>query len=71
MRFLSREEVKRRTLYSHVHRGRLEEKGLFPKRIRLGNGPRCRVGYPEELIDQWMLGKGYPLPEETDDKSSE
>ena len=71
MRFLSREEVKRLTLYSHVHRSRLEEKGLFPKRVRLGNGPRCRVGYPDVLVYKWMSSKGFPPPEETDDNSSE
>jgi len=56
-RFLSKDEVKRLTLYSHTHRARLEDAGKFPKRVRLGNGPRSRVGYYEHEILEWMKQK--------------
>jgi prophage regulatory protein len=56
-RFLSKNEVKLRTLYSHAHRGRLEDAGKFPKRVRLGNGPRSRVGYVESEITEWIERK--------------
>ncbi len=47
MRFLSKKEVKALTLYSDAHRARLEVAGTFPKRVRLGEGRYCRVGYVE------------------------
>ena len=54
MRFLSKKETKRLTLYSDAHRTRLEEAGRFPKRVRLGNGRYCRVGYIESEVLEWM-----------------
>ena len=33
---------------------RLEDQGRFPKRIRLGNGPRSRVGWLESEIHDWL-----------------
>jgi predicted DNA-binding transcriptional regulator AlpA len=48
MRFLSKKEVKRLTLYSDAHRARLEADGRFLKRVRLGNGLYARVGYAAE-----------------------
>jgi prophage regulatory protein len=56
-RFLSKKEVKLLTLYSHTHRARLEDSGKFPKRVRLGNGPRSRVGYVESEITEWIERK--------------
>lgn len=53
-RLLSKEEVKRLTLYSHAHRARLEAAGSFPRRIRIGQGPRGRVGYLESEIMEWI-----------------
>ena len=61
MRFLSKKEVKRLTLYSDSQRARLEDAGSFPKRRRLGEGPRCRVGYPDVEVYQWMRSKGFPI----------
>lgn len=54
MRFLSKKEVKRLTLYSDAHRDRLEADGKFPKRVRLGEGRYSRVGYIDFEIDEWM-----------------
>ena len=54
MKLLSKNEVKALTLYSHAHRARLEESGKFPKRVRLGEGPRSRVGYIESEILEWI-----------------
>ena len=71
MRFLSREEVKKLTLYSHTHRLRMEHDGTFPKLKKLGNGLRGRVGYVDVEVYEWMRRKGYPVPVETKDHSSE
>jgi prophage regulatory protein len=57
MRFLSKKEVKRLTLYSDAHRARLEEAGQFPKRVRLGNGRYARVGYVESEVLEWCEAK--------------
>jgi prophage regulatory protein len=57
MRFLSKKEVKALTLYSDAHRARLEEAGKFPKRVRLGTGRYCRVGYVESEVVEWMKAK--------------
>jgi len=57
MRFLSKKEVKRLTLYSDAHRARLEADGRFPKRVRLGNGRYARVGYVESEIMEWCETK--------------
>jgi prophage regulatory protein len=54
MRFLSKREVRQLVLYSFAHVARLEAQGRFPKRVRLGNGPRGRVGYLESEILEWM-----------------
>jgi prophage regulatory protein len=54
MRFLSKTETRTLTLYSDAHRARLEAAGLFPKRVRLGTGRYCRVGYVESEVLEWM-----------------
>ena len=54
MRLLSKREVKERVIYSFAHIDRLESDGLFPKRVRLGNGPRCRVGWLASEIEEWL-----------------
>lgn len=54
MRFLSKKEVKALTLYSDAHRARLEDAGSFPRRVRLGEGRYCRVGYVESEVHEWM-----------------
>jgi len=54
MRLLSKSEVRKRVLYSPAHIARLESAGQFPKRVRLGNGPRARVGWVETEIDEWL-----------------
>ena len=47
MRLVSKTELRRLVLYSPQHIQRLEDAGRFPKRVRLGNGPRSRVGWVE------------------------
>lgn len=54
MKLLSKRQVKERVLYSFAHIDRLEARGLFPKRIRLG---QQRVGWLEEEIDAWIKTK--------------
>ena len=44
-RLVGKKELRTIVLYSDAHIARLEAEGKFPKRVRLGNGPRCRVGW--------------------------
>jgi prophage regulatory protein len=54
MRLLSKKELKLLVLYSPQHVQRLEDAGRFPKRVRLGNGPRSRVGWIEQEVLDWL-----------------
>lgn len=56
MRLLSKRQVRDLVLYSYTHMARLETEGLFPKRVRLnpGLGPRSRVGYVEQEVQDWL-----------------
>lgn len=54
MRLLSKRQLKELVLYSPQHVQRLEHANRFPKRVRLGNGPRSRVGWIESEIMEWL-----------------
>lgn len=54
MRLLSKKQVRDLVLYSPAHIQRLEHDNRFPKRVRLGNGPRARVGWVEQEILDWL-----------------
>ncbi|UYN96055.1 MAG: AlpA family phage regulatory protein [Enhydrobacter sp.] len=54
MRLLSKRQLKELVLYSPQHVQRLENAGKFPKRVRLGNGPRARVGWLEAEVLDWL-----------------
>jgi len=54
MRLLSKRQLKELVLYSPQHVQRLENAGRFPKRVRLGNGPRARVGWLEAEVLDWL-----------------
>ncbi len=54
MKLLSKKQVKEKVLYCGTQIQRLENAGLFPKRIRLGNGPRSRVGWLEDEVEDWL-----------------
>ena len=54
MRLLSKRQLKELVLYSSQHVQRLENANRFPMRLRLGNGPRCRVGWIESEIMDWL-----------------
>jgi prophage regulatory protein len=54
MRLLSKRQLKEMVLYSPQHIQRLENAGRFPRRVRLGNGPRCRVGWIEAEVLDWL-----------------
>jgi prophage regulatory protein len=54
MRLLSKRQLKELVLYSSQHIQRLEHANRFPKRVRLGNGPRSRVGWIESEIMDWL-----------------
>jgi predicted DNA-binding transcriptional regulator AlpA len=55
-RIITWKELKEIIPYCRVHVGRLEKLGLFPQRIRLGQG-RGRVGWFEHEVRAWILEK--------------
>lgn len=54
MKLLSKKQVREKVVYSVQHITRLEQKGLFPKRIRLGDS---RVAWLESEVDDWIEQK--------------
>jgi len=54
MKLLSKKQLKEMVLYSSQHIQRLETAGQFPKRVRLGNGFRSRVGWIEQEVLDWL-----------------
>lgn len=54
MRLLSKRQLKEIVLYSPQHVQRLENAGQFPRRVRMGNGPRSRVGWIESEVLEWL-----------------
>ena len=54
MRLLSKRQLKELVLYCPQHIQRLEIANRFPKRLRLGNGPRSRVGWIESEVMEWL-----------------
>ena len=54
MKLLSKRQLKEVVLYSPQHIQRLEDAGRFPKRVRLGDGPRSRVGWVEQEVLDWL-----------------
>ena len=54
MRLLSKRQVRELVLYCPQHIQRLEDANRFPKRLRLGNGPRSRVGWIESEVMEWL-----------------
>jgi prophage regulatory protein len=56
-RLVSKKELRTLVLYCDAHIARLEAAGLFPKRVRLGNGPRCRVGWLLSEVMAWLQQK--------------
>ena len=40
--------------YSRQHILRMERDNHFPKRVRLGNGPRSRCGWVESEVSAWI-----------------
>lgn len=54
VRIISWKELKDLVPYCRQHLSRLEKEGLFPQRLRLGNGPRSRVGWMEPEVLEWV-----------------
>ena len=40
--------------YSPQHILRLEAEGMFPRRLRLGNGPRSRCAWRSVEVEAWI-----------------
>jgi prophage regulatory protein len=53
-RIITWKELRRLVPYCRQHIKRLEDAGQFPKRLRLGNGPRSRVGWLEPEVIAWQ-----------------
>ena len=66
MRILSKRQLKEMVPYSPQHIQRLEAQGRFPKRLRLGNGPRSRCGWIEEEVLAWLQERIDRREEATD-----
>lgn len=54
MRLLSKRQLRELVLYCPAHIQRLENQGRFPRRVRLGNGPRSRVGWIDSEVHEWL-----------------
>ena len=54
LRLLSKKQLKELVLYSHQHIQRMENDGLFPKRVRLGTFRSSRVGWIESEVRAWL-----------------
>lgn len=67
MRLVSKKELRQLVLYSPQHIQRLEDAGRFPKRVRLGIGPRCRVGWVEQEVADWLQERIQRRDTPTDD----
>ncbi len=67
MRIIPWKELRSRVPYSRQHIPRLEGAGKFPKRVRLGDGPRSRVGWIESEIDEWIARRIHRRDEPTAD----
>lgn len=66
MRILSKRQLKEMIPYSPQHIQRLEAQGRFPKRLRLGNGPRSRCGWIEDEVLDWLQERIKRREEATD-----
>ena len=67
MRLVSKKELRQLVLYSPQHIQRLEDAGRFPKRVRLGTGPRCRVGWVDQEVQDWLQERIQRRDTPTDD----
>jgi prophage regulatory protein len=54
MRIITWKELRLIVPYSRQHVARLEKEGKFPKRVRLGDSPRGRIGWLEGEILEWL-----------------
>jgi len=52
--FVTKKQVREMTTYSFAHIDRLEKAGLFPKRVRLGQG---RVAWVKGEIEEWVVDR--------------
>ena len=51
---VGKKELRQIVLYSPQHIARLEAAGRFPRRVRLGTGPRARVGWVKAEVQDWL-----------------
>lgn len=53
-RLLDWPELKSRVPYSRMHIGRLERRGEFPQRVKVGPG---RVAWIESEVEEWIQSR--------------
>lgn len=54
MRIIDWKQLSTMVPYCRQHIARLEHGGSFPKRLRLGNGPRSRCGWVLTEVEAWI-----------------
>jgi len=54
MRIIDWKQLKSMQPYSRQHIARLEAQNRFPRRVRLGNGPRTRCGWVHDEVTAWL-----------------
>jgi prophage regulatory protein len=54
MRIIDWKILKTMVPYCRQHIARLEQVGKFPKRVRLGTGPRSRCGWVLSEVETWI-----------------
>lgn len=64
---VGKKELRQIVLYSPQHIARLEAAGRFPRRVRLGNGPRARVGWVKQEVQDWLQKRIELRDQSTDD----
>lgn len=67
-RIIDKHELKKLTLYSHVHISRLEKAGNFPKRIKLGPN---RVGWSLQEVQDWIEARKSERDDDTRQSDSQ
>jgi prophage regulatory protein len=67
---IGKKELRQLILYSSAHVSRMEKDGRFPKRLRLGSGPRARVGWLRQEVEGWIDDRLAERDERTPDQLS-
>lgn len=53
-RLIGSKEIRQIVPYTIYHLSRLEAKGQFPRRVKVGAGRQGRIGWPSREVEQWV-----------------